>query len=208
MRFIILVLLLFPSGSASAGALSNWTAAFTRCGRHAELVKDGPMDIGVRFATDNPTLAQAFRSAMDFWSTIIEMKWHEDDTDTCAMELGDGLSNLFEAAPDTMAARSQFPDRPGFYGWIAFNPRVRLDSEGFYRISVHEIGHVFGLQHSTHIRSLMYAFDLDCSNLLDAADLSALATRHRLRLKSLSTPILLTAETEKQAGLPRPRTAN
>ncbi len=166
------------------------------------------MDIGVRFATENAALAQAFRSAMDFWSTIVDMKWHEDDTANCAMELGDGLSNLFKAAPDTMAARSQFPDRAGFYGWIAFNPRVRLDSEGFYRISVHEIGHVFGLQHSTHIRSLMYAFDLDCSNLLDAADLSALATRHRLRLKSLSTPVLLAAESQGRSGLAHQRPSN
>lgn len=185
------VFLFLWAGSATAASLPNWTADFPECGRHTELLKRGPMNVGVRFATANPVLSTAFRSAMDFWSRVIEMSWHEDNTNTCAMELGDGVSDLFIAAPNNMAARSQFPDRQGFFGWIAFNPRVRLDNEEFYRISVHEIGHVLGLQHSTHIRSLMYAFDLDCSTLLDTADLSALAARHQLRVKSTDAPVSL-----------------
>jgi hypothetical protein len=150
------------------------------------------MNIGVRFVTANSLLAAQFKSAMDFWSRIVDMTWHEEDTDDCAMELGDGVRDLFATAPDTLAARSQFPDRSGFHGWIAFNPVVRLGKAELFRISVHEIGHVLGLRHSTHVRSLMYAFDLDCSDLLDAADLSALAAHHRLRLKSLKDPVSLT----------------
>lgn len=190
-----------------AGSLSNWTTDFAKCARHTELLKHGPMDIGVRFATANPVLAAEFKSAMDFWSKVIDMTWHEEDTDNCAMELGDGVSNLFVAAPNNMVARSQFPDRSGFYGWIAFNPRLRMSHEELYRISVHEIGHVLGLQHSSHVRSLMYAIDLDCSNLLDPTDLSALATRHQLRVK-LNTPITLTAASERQTELGRERASN
>jgi hypothetical protein len=177
------------AGTAIAATPPNWKAALPPCGKHSELLKHGPMNIGVRFQTVNTLLAARFKSALDFWSKVVEMTWHEDNTEGCAMELADGVSDLFASAPNALAARSQFPDRSGFYGWIAFNPIPRLDNAELYRISVHEIGHVLGLRHSTHAASLMYAYDLDDSGVLDAADLAALATHHRLRLKSLKEPV-------------------
>jgi len=48
------------------------------------------------------------------------------------------------------------------------------------------------LRHSTNIKSLMYGFDLDGSESLDPADLASLAGRHKLRITSLTQPILLT----------------
>ena len=80
-----------------------------------------------------------------------------------------------------MSARSQFPDRPGFEGWIALNPRLKLTKQEMFLDSVHEIGHLLGLPHNSSELSVMYAFELDKAAALDAADLDALAARHKLR---------------------------
>jgi predicted Zn-dependent protease len=149
------------------------------------------MNLGVRIATANPVLAEQFRAAMDFWAKILELEWHEEKTQNCSIEVVDGERPLFEPEPDNMAARSQFPDRRDFEGWIAFNPAIPLSRMESYRISVHEIGHILGLRHSTNIKSLMYGFDLDDSQSLDPADLAFLADRHKLRIASLTRPVLL-----------------
>jgi hypothetical protein len=149
------------------------------------------MNLGIRFATANPALATEFRSAMDFWTKILDLTWYEENSQNCSLEVTDGKRDLFEPEPENMAARSQFPDRLAFQGWIAFNPAVKLGKTELYRISVHEIGHVLGLRHNTNIRSLMYSLDLDCSDSLDRADLATLAAHHKLRTGSLSEPIKL-----------------
>ena len=183
---------LFCTGLAPAETLGNWRANYLPCKQHSELLKRGPMNLGVRFATANPVLAQQFRSAMDFWAKILDLQWHEESTQNCSIELIDGERALFEPEPENMAARSQFPDRRDFEGWIVFNPAVPLDKMESYRISVHEIGHMLGLRHSANIKSLMYGFDLDDSESLDSADLAALAGRHKLRIASLARPVVLT----------------
>ena len=150
------------------------------------------MYLGVRVATVNSVLAQQFRWALDFWATILDLDWYEENSENCSMELIDGGRELFAAAPDIMVARSQFPDRMAFQGWIAFNPAVALTKTELYRISVHEIGHMLGLRHNPNAKSLMYDLDLDSSESLDAADLASLAARHKLRTASLSEPVTLT----------------
>ncbi len=177
---------------ANADSLANWTANYPSCGRHAELLKHDRMNLGVRLATSNPLLAEEFKAALDFWATILDLEWHEDDTKNCSMELEDGQRDLFEPEPENMAARSQFPDRRGFEGWIVFNPAVPLSRTELYRISVHEIGHMLGLRHSSNTLSLMYGLDLDCSESLDALDLASLAAHHKLRITSLTQPVKLT----------------
>ena len=189
-RFVCLGLLF--ASLAAAETLGNWRANFPPCKQHSELLKQGPMNLGVRVATANPVLAEQFRAAMDFWAKVLDLEWHEESTEDCSVEVIDGDRPLFEPEPENMAARSQFPDRSDFQGWIAFNPAVPLDRVEFYRISVHEIGHMLGLRHSTNIKSLMYGFDLDGSESLDPADLASLAGRHKLRITSLTQPILLT----------------
>ena len=176
---------------ANADPLANWTANYPTCARHAELLKHGPMSLGVRLATANPALAQQFKAALDFWATILDLDWHEDNSENCSIELVDGQRDLFEPEPENMAARSQFPDRRGFQGWIVFNPAVPLSPTELYRISVHEIGHMLGLRHNPNTLSLMYGLDLDCSESLDAVDLAALASHHKLRIRSLTQPIKL-----------------
>jgi hypothetical protein len=189
-RFVCLGLVF--AGLATAETVGNWRANFPPCKQHSELLKRGSMNLGVRVATANPILAEEFRAAMDFWAKVLDLEWHEESTQNCSIEVVDGERWLFEPEPENMAARSQFPDRRDFQGWIAFNPTVSLDRMESYRVSVHEIGHILGLRHSTHIKSLMYGFDVDDSQLLDLADLASLADRHKLRITSLSQPVLLT----------------
>ncbi len=189
-RFVCLGLLF--AGLAGAENLGNWRANYPPCKQHSELLKRGPMNLGVRLATANPVLAEGFRSAMAFWAQVLDLEWHEESTQNCSIEVIDGERDLFEPEPENMAARSQFPDRRDFQGWIVFNPAIPLSKMESYRISVHEIGHMLGLRHSTNTKSLMYGFDLDDSQTLDPADLAFLADRHKLRLASLNQPVLLT----------------
>jgi hypothetical protein len=148
------------------------------------------MDLGVRVATTNPSLAGQFRRAMDSWARVLDLDWHEDDTQNCSIQLVDGERELFQSA--AMAARSQLPDRLDFQGWIAFNPAQTLSETDLYRISVHEIGHMLGLQHSANATSVMYFLNLEGLDWLDATDLAALANHHKLRFATLDKPVKLT----------------
>jgi len=129
---------------------------------------------------------------MDAWARILDLDWHEDDTQNCSIQLVDGERQLFH--PEAVAARSQLPDRPYFDGWIAFNPGQTLSEMELYRISLHEIGHVLGLQHSSNAKSVMYGFNLDDQDWLDLTDLAALAEHHKLRIASPGQPVRLTAQ--------------
>ena len=133
--------------------------------------------------TANASLARQFERALDYWSGVLDLNWHRDDTDQCAIQLVDGERSLFESSNKChcISARSQNPGEPGFEGWIAFNPEVRLTDDELYRVSVHEIGHLLGLGHNPDTASVMYFFDLDSPVALDAADLRALAGKHKLR---------------------------
>ena len=179
MRLILLLPLLCVS-LAHAGSPANWSANYPPCNRHTELLSQGHMDLGVRVATANPTLAQEFRRAMDTWGRILDLDWHEDDSQNCSIQLVDGDRGLFQTT--AVAARSQLPDRADFDGWIAFNPGQTLSEDELYRISLHEIGHVLGLQHSSNAASVMYGFNLDDQDVLDRTDLEVLAAHHKLRI--------------------------
>jgi hypothetical protein len=140
------------------------------------------MDLGVRISTPNPVLAQQFGRAMDFWSGILDMTWHRVDSDSCSVQLVDGTPELFSfGGCMCTAARSQLPDRVGFQGWIAFNPAMNFTAEQLYRDSVHELGHLFGLQHNPSSSSVMFFDNFDQDGLLDPADLRALGEIHKLR---------------------------
>jgi Matrixin len=190
MRLIPLCLLVCLS-VANGAPPANWSANYPPCNRHSELLKQGHMDLGVRLATENPFLAEQFRRAMDAWSVILDLDWHEEATENCSIELVDGESELFQSAPRLIAARSQFPDRLDFQGWIAFNPAQTLKDTALYWISLHEIGHMLGLQHSSNVKSVMYGFALDDPEWLDTDDLAALAEHHKLRIATLDKPVRL-----------------
>ena len=189
MRFILLLLLVCAS-LADAGSPANWSANYPPCNRHSELLRQGHMNLGVRVATANPVLAEQFRHAMETWANILDLDWHEDNSENCSIQLVDGERQLFQ--PAAVAARSQLPDRPLFDGWIAFNPSQSLSAIELYRISLHEIGHVLGLQHNSNAMSVMYSFDLEDQEWLDLSDLAALATHHKLRIATRNKPVKLT----------------
>ena len=188
MRFILLLLVVCAS-LAHAGSPVNWSANYPPCNRHAELLMQGHMDLGVRVATSNPVLAREFRRAMDTWARVLDLDWHEDDTQNCSIQLVDGERQLFQ--PAAIAARSQLPDRLNFDGWIAFNPGQMLSAIELYQISLHEIGHVLGLQHSSNALSVMYSYNLEGQQWLDLTDLTALAAHHKLRIAPTDTPVKL-----------------
>jgi|HubBroStandDraft_4_1064222.scaffolds.fasta_scaffold305880_2 hypothetical protein len=192
------LLLLVAIGAAQAESPANWSANRPPCKQHSELLKRGHMDLGVRVATINPLLAEQFRRAMDSWAEILDLAWHEDDTENCSIQVFDGTPELFQ--PVVVAARSQLPDRNDFQGWIAFNPAQALSEADLYRISVHEIGHMLGLQHSSNAMSVMYFLDLEGLEWLDPTDLAALARHHKLRIATLDKAVAIGASPRLEAS--------
>lgn len=172
---LCLVLAVNLSAAERPGA---WTGPYQPCDSHADVLKREPMNLGVRFATSNPALRAEFAHAMNFWSSILQLDWHEEDSRACAIQVLDGDPSLFRSGE---VARAQFPGLPEYQGWIAFNPRVSSSPNELFVTAVHELGHILGLPHSSNASSVMYFLALDGPVFLDSADLAALAARHRLR---------------------------
>jgi len=156
----------------------NWTGDYQPCDGHAQLLSHERMVLGVRFATSNRRLAKEFARALDWWSGILDMDWHEDDSLNCAIQLVNGGARLFKHGE---AARAQFPGQPSFQGWIAFNAKVPLPGDRLFVTAVHELGHLLGLPHSANPNSVMYFLSPDGPVFLDGSDLAALTARHKLR---------------------------
>jgi hypothetical protein len=162
-------------GESSAG---DWTGNYAFCERHNELLKREPMDLGVRFSTSDRRVALQFARAMEFWSAIIDMRWYEENSERCALQVVDGQAPLFRPA---QVARAQFPGAPSFQGWIAFNPTALLSSSDLFVTAVHELGHALGLQHSRDPNSVMYFLRLEGDVFVGPEDLAVLKSRHKLR---------------------------
>lgn len=177
--------ILCSSWSVAGPAPKNWTGPYPPCLGSTELLKYDSMDLRVRIGTSNPLLASQFQAAMNFWSTVIDMRWQLSSTSLCAVELLDGEPRLFE---DSTVAKSHLSELSGFQGWIAFNPKAPLTRQELFLTAVHEIGHLLGLSHNSNPASVMYYTNRKESNVLDAADLVSLAERHKLRVAG-GTPI-------------------
>jgi len=165
------------------GATPNWGGKYSPCNRHSDLLNRDHMDLAVKLSTSNAALAQQFERALDFWTGVLDLDWHEVDSEDCSVQLVDGTPEIFDSVSrcGCLTARSQFPDRPAFQGWIAFNPRLKFSREEMFLDAVHEIGHLLGLSHNPDSLSVMYFFELEKSVSLDSVDLDALAARHKLR---------------------------
>lgn len=170
-----------PASEFTAPQHVNWTGSFAPCGRRSELLKHNHMNVGLRLSTSNRTLGREFRRAMDFWSSVVDMSWYEDETSSCALQVVDGTSSILTNAT---IARSQFTDWSNFQGLIAFDPNAPLTRTGMYLTAVHEIGHILGLKHNSNPSSVMYYLDLREREVLDRSDLAALASRHKLRVST------------------------
>lgn len=167
----------------------DWNGNYSPCTQHLDVLKRDHLDLGVRFSTADPGLAVEFARAMHFWATILDMEWHEEDSVNCSIQIVDGIRDLFQPAE---VARAQFPGRPAFQGWIAFNPKAALARRDQYLAAVHELGHMLGLKHNPNAWSVMYPLQLEGKVMLDAVDLAALAGLHKLRLARLDEPVIVT----------------
>jgi hypothetical protein len=176
---LILLLSLASLGMAEASP-PNWSGRYAPCNRHADLLNPQHLDLAVRMSTSNAVLRQQFATAMDFWTEVLDLEWHEVDSEDCSIQLVDGTPALFNFCL-CMSARSQFPDRSDFQGWIAFNPRLKLTKQDMFLDSVHEIGHLLGLPHNPSESSVMFFSGRDKASKLDPTDLDILAARHQLR---------------------------
>jgi hypothetical protein len=168
----------------------DWSGNYPPCDRHEELLKRQHMTLGIRFSTSNHALAAAFAHALDFWATVVDMEWYEENSQHCAAQVLDGERRLFKP---TEAARAQFPDMPAFQGWIAFNRQADLSAEEQFQIAVHELGHVLGLPHNPHSTSVMFFLRVDGPIVLDESDMKALAARHKLRTARSDLPLTVSA---------------
>ncbi|MBV8730648.1 MAG: hypothetical protein JO336_12660 [Acidobacteriia bacterium] len=95
--------LLAVSAITAGEPKSNWSGNYSPCDGHCDLLKKGHLNLGVRFATSNPELAAEFASALDFWATVLDMEWHEDNGRSCAIQVVDGSPKLF-IQPETARA--------------------------------------------------------------------------------------------------------
>jgi hypothetical protein len=180
MKALVLLICILPLTGFGQTSPSNWTGKYAPCNRHTDLLSPERMNLAVRISTSDTILAEQFERALDFWTGVLDLEWHEVDSEECSIQLLDGTPSLFDWCT-CLSARSQFPDRAKFQGWIAFNPRVKLTKQEMFLDSVHEIGHLLGLAHNANESSVMYSSELAKSTTLDAIDLDALAARHKLR---------------------------
>src|SRR3954447_17241212 len=183
--FICLLWPLFVDTGALPG---SWSGDYGPCDRHAELLNTARLSLSVRFSISDEHLTRAFTRALNFWATVLEMDWRRDDSRECSIHVFTGDPRLFRAAE---TARAQFPDRSGFQGWVAFNPKAVLSEDEQYLVSVHELGHLFGLPHNPSARSIMFFLGVPGPFWLDAPDIEALGARHKLRASYITTPVLV-----------------
>ena len=107
--------LLTASAMVPGQRTANWSANYSPCDRHSELLNKTRLNLGVRFSTSNPQLAAECSRALDFWATVLDMEWHEDDSRSCAIQIVDGRQDLFTPG---QLARAQLPARSGFQGGL------------------------------------------------------------------------------------------
>jgi hypothetical protein len=179
---------------------SNRIGPYTVCKQHAELLKRDRLELGVRMDTANPVLAKQFRRALNFWTSVLDMRWHEEHSDACALQLTDAEPGSLDAS---IAAQAQDPESPDFQGSIDFNAAVTLTETEMYYYSVHEIGHLLGLDHNPNPWSVMYFEDAAGPERLDLTDLKALAAFHRLRLPLTSKSIYVETSFESSVATGR-----
>jgi hypothetical protein len=143
------------------------------------------MNVGVRLVGASDRIAAQFARAMDFWAGVLDMEWHEDDSENCAIQVVGGAPPAFRPLGGVVAARAQIPRQADFQGVVAFNEQMVLTRTELYMIAVHEIGHLMGLRHNPNPMSVMYYMDLEGSESLDANDLASLSAFHKLRVSRI-----------------------
>ncbi len=140
--------------------------------------QSGHMSLGVKLDVTDPVVREQFGRAMDFWAGLLDMEWYRDQTPECAMRITYGAPETFDRDD---IAQADDPDSNTFQGEIAFNPTSDMTPLEAYLVSIHEIGHLLGLDHNPSPTSVMHALYLEGPEKLEAADIAALSARHRMR---------------------------
>lgn len=136
------------------------------------------MEIGVHLATSK---AKQYIAAFDFWATILDFSWHPDNTEFCAVEVLDQPERFFDRFDVAYAVPED--------GAIMVNEHAGETPSESYATAVHEIGHLFGLEHNRDRRSVMFYRDAGEDAVLDRRDLRVLARIHKLRRHAKETAI-------------------
>ena len=92
------VLLSMPCFGITEGSKVNWSGNYAPCHRNADLLSRQPMSLAVKISTADTVLAQQFKNALDFWSEVLELDWHEVSSEDCSIQLVDGTPALFDFA--------------------------------------------------------------------------------------------------------------
>jgi matrixin len=148
-------------------------ASALACQRSRELDKAAHLNLGVHFATRNPLLEREFKRALNFWSSVLDMQWHKASDKRCDVELVDGKPEVFGPVDVALALSAT--------GTVAFDSRADLNEIELYVVCVHELGHLFGLNHNPSPKSVMFELDVRGNEVLDSNDIATLARHHRLR---------------------------
>jgi hypothetical protein len=159
---------------------TNWSGDYPECKNKGELLKKGHMEIPVWIATNDQVWAEQQARALNFWSTVLDMNWYPvDKAEDCALAFVDGNPSFMDTETIGIA---QMPTWKGFQGLIAVNlsESARMPEQKF-RNAVHELGHVWGLEHNPAAASLMCPYDVGTYKVLMKPDLAALEKRHALR---------------------------
>ena len=189
------VLVAFSVAGVTATDLHLKNLTFnTPCRNYNELRNTGHMSIGVLLLIENQRMRAATGEALNRWSRLIDMEWHEDRTSTCALTIveapeagfkyysGDRL--IANIAPRT--ARAQLPQNAGTFKGIIFVNTARLLSLDKYWMAdavQHEIGHLLGYNsHSDNPRSIMYWNVTGDNQKLQKEDLKVIGRYHKRRL--------------------------
>jgi hypothetical protein len=118
------------------------------------------------------------------------MIWHEDDdSSTCAIEFRPAEFGARNDKHDILAM-AHMPGNRKFDGVIYFNLLAHYDAQ---KVFVHELGHMFGLEHSGSQNSPMYFEPENAGNDLAPFELKQLSKRHKLAtaklVPSISVPL-------------------
>ncbi len=150
------------------------------------ITETGLDELGYQDLDTDAELAQQFKNALNFWTRIIDLEWHRDESSSCAIQLVEGTPAILRGVA---IARAQFPEAKNFQGLIAFDTQLPLSKKEMYLIAVHEIGHMLGLRHNRNTHSVMYYFNLEGPEVLDLTDLRHLSFHHRLRFAVANGPL-------------------
>jgi len=164
---------------AVAGIAAPGPKAAT-CSDAWRLTLPSPGKIGVYFDPKLPVRYRvAFAEALKYWEQTIDIGFHDEESlDACGLEVTLEDKNT----PTDVLAESILPFDPSFDGAVRVNVGGSIDKipdDKLVYVFVHELGHVFGLNHSKDQSSVMYA-DTTGGILLLPDDLKELSLYHRV----------------------------